>query len=411
MEYSLLTGSFTKPCLSISFPGTTVLCEYPSSVGGNVLRCKQWINKLQKRPTKPINSQRKLLMSNQHLDSRNTKFVALSRKGSDCCLVNAACDDGHSESDEPLIIKSSLERFQGNYLDALWRFSRPKAFIGTVLSVISFSLLAVDKLSDFSPLFLIGVSQAVAASFLMHLYNNGVNQLADREIDKVNKPYLPLASGEFSIKTGVILTLSFITLACWLGWTIGSWPLGCYILILFVAATGYSLDVPLLRWKKNAYLAALCMYAMLVPSGLTSYLHIQTFVFGRPPVFPKHTIFAAFHYSFFAFVIALAKDIPDVKGDKLHGVQSFAVQFGEKKVFWACIALLQIGYVGAILVGLTSSYNWSKLITVGSHTVLALKLWSRAISIDTGNKNEMSSFFLLVWQLLSAECFLLPLVR
>ena len=41
---------------------------------------------------------------------------------------------------------------------------------------------------------------------LANLYIVGINQLSDIEIDKVNKPYLPLASGELSVKTGILLT-------------------------------------------------------------------------------------------------------------------------------------------------------------------------------------------------------------
>ncbi|CAI9098461.1 OLC1v1035112C1 [Oldenlandia corymbosa var. corymbosa] len=403
---SLLNGSFTKPCFSISHPASPG--SWYSSSGEHALKCKEW-NKVQKQPLKLMNSERKKhpRMDYQHFGSRNSGFVALSRKGSDHYLVNEASED-HSEPKPS--IRSPLETFL-RHLDAFYRFSRLFAYIGGVLSTISFSLLAVEKISDVSPLFVTGVAQALAAGFLMHIYNNGVNQLADIEIDKVNKPYLPLASGDFTIEGGVILTLSSLIMACWLGWTVGSWPLNCLILLLFLSSTVYSVDVPLLRWKKNAYLAALCIFTMIVPPGLTVYMHIQTFVLGRPAAFPKRILIAAILNTLFSFVVALLKDIPDVEGDRLHGVKSFAVRFGGNKVFWVCIALLQIGYAVAILAGLTSSYNWSKLLTVGSHTFLALKLWRRSKAIDTGNNEEITSFYVFVWRLISAEYMLLPLVR
>ena len=34
----------------------------------------------------------------------------------------------------------------------------------------------------------------------------GINQLYDVEIDRVNKPYLPLASGELSMRGGMLIT-------------------------------------------------------------------------------------------------------------------------------------------------------------------------------------------------------------
>ena len=45
---------------------------------------------------------------------------------------------------------------------------------------------------------LIGLVQAVVPALLMNVSIVGLNQLYDVEIDKVNKPYLPLASGEMT---------------------------------------------------------------------------------------------------------------------------------------------------------------------------------------------------------------------
>nr|GMD82724.1 homogentisate phytyltransferase 1, chloroplastic-like isoform X1 [Ipomoea batatas] len=48
---------------------------------------------------------------------------------------------------------------------------------------------------------------SVAAAF-MSLFISGVNHLCDIEIDKVNKPQHPIASGEYSVKTGVLIVVS-----------------------------------------------------------------------------------------------------------------------------------------------------------------------------------------------------------
>jgi homogentisate phytyltransferase/homogentisate geranylgeranyltransferase len=42
----------------------------------------------------------------------------------------------------------------------------------------------------------------------------GLNQVYDVAIDKVNKPYLPLASGEFSMRTGIALVCSILHCPC-----------------------------------------------------------------------------------------------------------------------------------------------------------------------------------------------------
>ncbi len=44
--------------------------------------------------------------------------------------------------------------------------------------------------------------QALVPALLMNICIVGLNQLYDVEIDRVNKPYLPLASGELSERQG-----------------------------------------------------------------------------------------------------------------------------------------------------------------------------------------------------------------
>lgn len=237
--------------------------------------------------------------------------------------------------------------------------------LAQALSILSVSLLAVEKLSDLSPLFFTGVLQAVVAALFMNIYIVGLNQLSDIEIDKINKPYLPLASGEYSFATGVAIVASFSVLSFWLGWVVGSWPLFWALFISFVLGTAYSINLPMLRWKRFAVIAAMCILAVrAVIVQLAFFLHIQTHVFKRPALFSRPLIFATGFMSFFSVVIALFKDIPDIEGDKVFGIRSFSVRLGQERVFWICVTLLEMAYGVALLVGAASPSLWSKIITV-----------------------------------------------
>ncbi|KAJ0697823.1 putative homogentisate phytyltransferase [Helianthus annuus] len=157
--------------------------------------------------------------------------------------------------------------------------------------------------------------------------------------------------------------------------------------------------MPMLRWKRFALVAAMCILAVrAVIVQIAFYLHIQTFVYGRLAVFPKPVIFATGFMSFFSVVIALFKDIPDIVGDKIFGIQSFTVRLGQKRVFWICILLLEVAYAVAILVGASSPFLWSRYITVLGHSILGLILWGRAKSIDLENKSAITSFYMFIWQ-------------
>jgi homogentisate phytyltransferase/homogentisate geranylgeranyltransferase len=82
------------------------------------------------------------------------------------------------------------------------------------LGVTSVSLLAIQSQADLSVTFLIGLLQALIPALCMNVYIVGLNQIYDIEIDKVNKPYLPLASGEYSLATGISIVVTFAAVVC-----------------------------------------------------------------------------------------------------------------------------------------------------------------------------------------------------
>ncbi|OVA00929.1 UbiA prenyltransferase family [Macleaya cordata] len=346
---------------------------------------------------------------NHHVKGDREKST-FNRRSDKNNLVNAA--SGHSLESEPESgnPKSTWKSLQTAF-DVFYRFSRPHTVIGTALSIVSVSLLAVERLSDFSPLFFTGLLEAVVAALFMNIYIVGLNQLFDIEIDKVvNKPYLPLASGEYSVQTGVVIVSSFAFMSFWLGWIVGSWPLFWALFISFVLGTAYSINLPFLRWKRFALVAAMCILAVrAVIVQLAFFLHMQTFVFRRPAFFTRPLVFATAFMSFFSVVIALFKDIPDIDGDTIFGIRSFTVRLGQKRVFWICVYLLEMAYAVAVLVGAASSSYWSKLITVLGHVILASILWLRAKSIDLKSKAAITTFYMFIWQLFYAEYLLIPL--
>ncbi|XP_047952348.1 homogentisate phytyltransferase 1, chloroplastic-like isoform X3 [Salvia hispanica] len=397
---SMLIGSLHRP-----FPFAAELCSLHSA--GNDLKCKAFssVGRLYALPERLCVRRRNLM--HQPVKNIIQRRITLNPKHDSKYVVNSA--SGHPLESEPS--KNPLDQVKQAF-DAFYRFSRPHTVIGTALSIVSVSLLAVEKLSDFSPLFFAGLLEAIVAALLMNIYIVGLNQISDIEIDKVNKPYLPLASGEYSVKTGLMIVSSFGILSFWLGWVVGSWPLFWALFISFILGTAYSIDVPLLRWKRFAVVAAMCIFAVrAVIVQIAFYLHIQTYVFGRPGILTKPVIFATAFMSFFSVVIALFKDIPDIVGDKIYGIQSFTVRLGQEKVFWICISLLEMAYAVALFVGVTSTCTWSKWATVIGHTALGYLLWSRAKSIDFKSKAAITSFYMFIWKLFYAEYLLIPLIR
>ncbi|KAG0609189.1 hypothetical protein M758_8G165000 [Ceratodon purpureus] len=299
-----------------------------------------------------------------------------------------------------------------NWFSAFWRFTRPHTIIGSGLGVTSVSLLAMESISDLNLKFVVGLLKAVIPALCMNVYIVGLNQLYDIEIDKVNKPNLPLASGEFSVATGIALVTTFAVASVAMGVYVGSPPLLWALLVSLVLGTAYSADMPFLRWKRSALAAASCILAVrAVVVQLGFYLHMQVSVLGRPAVLSKPLLFATGFMCFFSIVIALAKDIPDVEGDKVYGIRSFSVRLGQKRVFWMCVALLETAYIAAIVTSLTAPTLASKVITCLGHAMLGGVLWERSQSVDLKSRPAITSWYMFIWKLFYAEYFLIPFMR
>uniref|UniRef100_A0A7N0R931 Uncharacterized protein n=1 Tax=Kalanchoe fedtschenkoi TaxID=63787 RepID=A0A7N0R931_KALFE len=111
---------------------------------------------------------------------RSSKFLAKAASGQPL------------ESDQGSFGSKSTWESAKDGIDAFYRFTRPHTVIGTTLSIMSVSLLAIEKFSDLSPLFFMGVLEAVVAALFMNVYIVGLNQLSDIEIDKVDNSSYPL---------------------------------------------------------------------------------------------------------------------------------------------------------------------------------------------------------------------------
>ncbi|KAL4590074.1 hypothetical protein LXL04_002993 [Taraxacum kok-saghyz] len=318
---------------------------------------------------------------------------------------------GSESSHNPLDPKTDGKSL-GTTLDLIYRYSRAYTLKGTALSIVSISLLAVQKLSDFTPSFFLGVLLAIMGGCLANLYVVGINQLSDIDIDKVNKPYLPLASGELSVQAGILLTSLYAILGFCIGWIVKSWPLKLGLFLWYAFGTAYSVHLPLLRWKSIPALAAMCLWSVqgaIVP--ILFHLHAQTNIYGRRLLLSKHVLFVSGFMSIYGIVIALFKDIPDVDGDKLNGINSLALQIGQKQVFWLCIWLLEMAYGLAILIGLSSARIWSRSLMVIGHGILGFILWREANLVDLNSNDAIESFYLFIWKLYYVEYLLVPILR
>ena len=140
-------------------------------------------------------------------------------------------------------------------LDALWRFSRPHTVIGTTISIVCLYLIAVDTLPG------LGLGSGLwdllwtlVAGLAVNVYIVGVNQLEDVEIDRINKPELPIAAGELTVGAGRRIVALCAVVPVVLALTQGLVEL---VSVGAALAIGAAYSVPPVRLKRRPLVAAL----------------------------------------------------------------------------------------------------------------------------------------------------------
>ena len=115
------------------------------------------------------------------------------------------CSAAAGDSSRPVTTTLSAQFEQiASAVDVFYRFTRPHTMLGTFVSIVSVSIMAMQSFT-WTAAALSGLLQALIPALLMNVAIVGVNQLYDVDIDKVNKPYLPLASGELTMQQGELL--------------------------------------------------------------------------------------------------------------------------------------------------------------------------------------------------------------
>lgn len=315
-----------------------------------------------------------------------------------------ADNDGASS---PASDRGGVESFAGS---ALVRFTRPHTMRGTILGAgagVGRALLEHRPLIDVSLVPRAGLG--LWALLLGNAFIVGINQLFDVSIDRVNKPFLPVASGEMPAFVAWILVVCSGALGLFIVRRFFS-PL-IFGLYLFGMVIGGLYSVPPFRLKRFPVLAALtisCVRGFLMNFGV---YHATTAALGVPFAWSPPITFLAVFMSVFACVIAIAKDMPDIKGDEAAGIQTFASRRGTSFVVRLVVRLLALNYAGAVATAAFAPEGaFRRPVLAGGHAVLAFCLWRHARRIRPGEQGSIKRFYAFIWKLFYAEYLLFPFI-
>lgn len=152
-----------------------------------------------------------------------------------------------------------------------------------------------------------------------------------------------------------------------------------------------------------------CVRGFLLNFGV---YHATKSALGVPFTWSPPIVFLAVFMTVFACIIALAKDLPDVKGDRVEGVETFASRIGPERMVKFVVALLGINYIGAIAAALfTPSGMFHKGVLGMGHLVLGvwLAIYVRR-GVETDRAESIRAFYSFIWKLFYAEYLLFPFI-
>jgi homogentisate phytyltransferase / homogentisate geranylgeranyltransferase len=294
-------------------------------------------------------------------------------------------------------------------LVTLWRFSRPHTLIGTTCSILGIYVIAATTLPGVAVGDGLGdLAVTLLAGAAVNLYIVGLNQCEDVEIDRVNKPWLPIPDGRLSVRSAWWIVVGCGVFALVLALTQG-WVETLAVGSALAIGTAYS--SPPLRLKRYPALAAASISvvrACVVNLGV--YLHFASSLGGRPGLsaIPDAIIALTLFVLPFSFAIAVLKDVPDAEGDRRFRIGTFTVRLGARAAFAMGLAALVAGYLAMAIGGPMLVDDASAWILVTGHLAGLAVLLLLAARVDLDDHAGVTRFYMRVWALFFAEYLLMP---
>jgi len=253
-------------------------------------------------------------------------------------------------------------------------------------------------------------AQAIVSSVLMNVAIVGINQVYDKKLDRINKPYLPMASGAFTSDAALAVIAVCTTFSFIVGASSGSSSLLWALVLSLLLGIVYSVDYPGLRWKRSPVLAACCvLFVRAVIVQLAFFAH----ALGRGVLdfhLPMNLCVAISFMTIYGIVIALFKDLPDVEGDSKQDVRTLSVQLGPAFVFKVCLFLLVLAYGSAVLMSVLYSATTASFAVGFIHLLVIITLVVASKRVDIASSASLYDYYMLIWKAFYLEYFLLPFV-
>jgi homogentisate phytyltransferase / homogentisate geranylgeranyltransferase len=301
---------------------------------------------------------------------------------------------------------------------------------------------------------------ATIPALFMNLYITGLNQITDVDIDKINKPYLPMAAGLLSQRTAIITVTVALLSSLYLGThhahAVYATP-GLRVALYGSALLGTLYSLPPFRFKRFPLLAAFCIVAVrgaiinaaffthalqaAAAAAASTATSVATTTTTTSSAISsvlsclqnyKSCLYSSAFFAIFGLVIALMKDVPDVIGDRRANIFTFSVRIGPRRVFdlmkgllttlfWsvsATFATMAIVSAAAAAATTSSSSPGTVLGLVACRTITSVASWMAGWSVQRQARNvnpedsgQVYKYYMHLWKLFYLSYVVLPFCR
>jgi homogentisate phytyltransferase/homogentisate geranylgeranyltransferase len=279
------------------------------------------------------------------------------------------------------------------------RFSRLHTVIGTTLSISALYVLALSY-SGFESWYPGLYFWSLLSCLGANIYIVGLNQITDVDIDRINKPYLPLASGAFSMRTGYHLITISVIISLVIAVLMGRFLL---LTVLLSLALGTAYSLPPVRLKRFYFWAAFCIIAVRgLIVNLLLFLHFHSTINGTEQIPPTIWLLTTVIFVY-SIVIAWFKDMPDTEGDRRYRIRTLTLRLGTGRVFAIGNALMATLFAVLIILPFQVSLQVHAPFFSLAHFSFLFSLWRASRRVDLRRRDSLFQYYQFIWKLFFLE--------
>lgn len=290
-------------------------------------------------------------------------------------------------------------------LITLWKFSRPHTIIGSMISIFTLFYIICENHETLSFHYLI---MALSIGVTCNVFIVGINQIADVNIDKINKPYLPIPSGILSVQQAK--TIVFTSLIISLGLALLTSPY-LFAIIAISATIGWAYSMPPFYLKQHHITAALAITTVrgvLLNAG--GFL-VFNYLINKSIEMPENVKILTLFIIVFSVVISWFKDLPDIQGDAKYKIKTFAILYTPKFALITGNLLVGFAYLFTIYLKwkeyiLSEIPYFETRVLLFGHIILFGLFMINAFSIRLSEHQSIKKFYTRFWYFFFAEYIL-----